>query len=217
MDKFESKVLSALAKLVSDGVVECVPSKPEEKEEMIVYKKCKMIAKPEDIQVGDQIEVQLRNMGTFTATAQQITENGVIFMFDDCVARHSMNSECTNKGGYVRSELHKWINETLFEAFPDELKSRIQSITLPTYGQIFGHDEWYNNAIESDADEQFPLMKTRKNRIACFDNDTAWYWLKNATKKSFSSGGFADVGNYGIAYWVAAGRGNRVRPVFIIG
>lgn len=102
MDKFESKVLSALAKLVSDGVVECVPSEPEEKEEMVVYKKCKMVAKLADIQVGDQIEVQLKNMGTFTATAQQITENGVVFMFDDCVAKYSMNSECINKGGLCK-------------------------------------------------------------------------------------------------------------------
>lgn len=97
------------------------------------------------------------------------------------------------------------------------MKPRIQSITLPTYGQIFGHDEWYYNEIESDADEQFPLMKTRKNRITCFDNDNDWYWLKNATKKSLSSVGFAVVDGNGDSDWDDADFTYGVRPVFIIG
>ena len=43
----------------------------EESEEMVVLKKCKMMMRMADIKVGDQIEIPLKDMGTFTATAQQ--------------------------------------------------------------------------------------------------------------------------------------------------
>lgn len=221
MEKFESKVLSALAKMVSDFNAQSDESQTkanEESEEMVVvFKKCKMMMRMADIKVGDQIEIPLKDMGTFTATAQQITDDGILFMFDDCVTRRNMNSECTNKGGYEKSELRKWIEEDLFEAFPDYLKSKISNLTLPTYGQMFGHDDWYEQAIEPDTDEQLPLMKIRKNRVVDYENDYTSYWVKNATKKAYSSDSFACVTYYGIADWHVANYAGGVRPVFLIG
>ena len=220
MEKFENKVLSALAKMVSDYNSQTEEPKVtanKEYEEMVVFKKCKMMMRIADIKVGDQIEIPLKDMGTFTATAQQITDDGILFMFDDCVARRSMNSECTNKGGYEKSELCKWVENDLFDAFPDYLKSKIGNLTLPTYGQMFGHDDWYEQAIEPDNDEQLPLMKIRKNRVVDFENDYTSYWVKNATKKAYSSDGFALVYARGGAYWIGASIDNGVRPVFVIG
>ncbi len=207
MEKFESKVLSALAKMVSDFNAQSDEPQTkanEENEEMVVFKKCKMMMRMADIKVGDQIEIPLKDMGTFTATAQQITDDGILFMFDDCVTRRSMNSECTNKGGYEKSELRKWVENDLFDAFPDYLKSKMSNLTLPTYGQMFGHDDWYEQAIEPDNDEQLPLMKIRKNRVVDYENDYTSYWVKNATKKSYSSGGFASVAGIGDATWSVA-------------
>lgn len=220
MEKFESKVLSALAKMVSDFNAQSDEPQTkanEENEEMVVFKKCKMMMRMADIKVGDQIEIPLKDMGTFTATAQQITDDGILFMFDDCVTRRSMNSECTNKGGYEKSELRKWVENDLFDAFPDYLKSKMSNLTLPTYGQMFGHDDWYEQAIEPDNDEQLPLMKIRKNRVVDYENDYTSYWVKNATKKSFSSVGCVCVCGFGGAFWVGAGSGGGVRPVFLIG
>lgn len=220
MEKFESKVLSALAKMVSDFNAQSDEPQTkanEESEEMVVFKKCKMMMRMADIKVGDQIEIPLKDMGTFTATAQQITDDGILFMFDDCVTRRSMNSECTNKGGYEKSELRKWVENDLFDAFPDYLKSKMSNLTLPTYGQMFGHDDWYEQAIEPDNDEQLPLMKIRKNRVVDYENDYTSYWVKNATKKSYSSAGFARVDYFGNADWDGAFGGNGVRPVFLIG
>ena len=223
MEKFESKVLSTLAKMVSEyNEFFALTNEPkvktnEEDEEMVVFKKCKMMMRMADIKVGDQIEIPLKDMGTFTATAQQITDDGILFMFDDCIARRSMNSECTNKGGYEKSELRKWIENDLFEAFPDYLKSKIHNLTLPTYGQMFGHDDWYEQAIEPDNDEQLPLMKIRKNRVVDFENDYTSYWVKNATKKAFSSDSFAAVNYGGGARWYNAYTVRGVRPVFVIG
>lgn len=220
MEKFESKVLSALAKMVSDFNAQSDEPQTkanEESEEMVVFKKCKMMMRMADIKVGDQIEIPLKDMGTFTATAQQITDDGILFMFDDCVTRRSMNSECTNKGGYEKSELRKWVENDLFDAFPDYLKSKMSNLTLPTYGQMFGHDDWYEQAIEPDNDEQLPLMKIRKNRVVDYENDYTSYWVKNATKKSYSSDSFAYVNYDGDASCTNAIIGLGVRPVFLIG
>ena len=166
--------------------------------------------------VGDQIIIPLAGFGEFTATAQKITDKGTLFLFDDCVVNQPMNKKLTNEGGYEKSDLKKWIDNVLLSAFPVNLRSRIEDLTIPTYGQIFGHDNWYNDAIEPDNDEQFPLMTKRKNRIADFNNDYEWYWLQNATKKKVSAARFAGVGTLGNVSCSGASSYYGVRPVFLL-
>ena len=168
------------------------------------------------IQVGDQIIIQLTGFGEFTATAQKITDKGTLFLFDDCVAEQPMNKKYTNKGGYEKSDLCKWINDVLLAAFPEDLRNRISDLSIPTYGQMFGHDNWYNDVMEPDNDEQLSFMKKRKNRIADFNDDYEWYWLKNATKKEVSSSYFAYVNYYGNAITNSASYSLGVRPVFLL-
>jgi hypothetical protein len=169
-----------------------------------------------NIRIGDQIVIPLAEFGEFTATAQKITDKGTLFLFDDCVAKQPMNKKCTNKGGFEKTDLRKWIGDVLLPAFPDNLRSRIENLTIPTYGQIFGHDDWYNDVIEPDNDEQFPLMTKRKNRIADFNNDYEWYWLQNATKKKVSAARFAGVGTLGNVSCSGASSYYGVRPVFLL-
>ena len=71
--------------------------------------------------VGDRIEINLDGFGVFTATVQKVTEDSVIFMFDDCIAVMPMNSTHTNEGGYERSGLCYWIKYVLREAFPEDV------------------------------------------------------------------------------------------------
>ncbi len=49
---------------------------------------------------------------------------------------------------------------------------------------MFGHDDEFYKNFETDNDEQFELMKERKNRIF-FDLEDrfCWCWLQNPTKK----------------------------------
>lgn len=58
-----------------------------------------------ELQVGDQIQISLAEIGDFTATAHKITDKGVLFVFDEYVARRPMNKKNTNKGGYEKSDL----------------------------------------------------------------------------------------------------------------
>lgn len=169
-----------------------------------------------EIKVGDKINIVLKDLGDFTATAQKITEKGIVFLFDDGVIDKAMNeNDNSNRGGYNNSDLKRWIDSVLIELFPEDLKSRIVDISIPTYGQILGHDNYYDIFV-SDDDEQFELMTIRKNKIADLNNSWNWYWLKNATKKKMSSSDFAYVYYSGDAYCTYASNSSGVRPVFLV-
>ena len=75
-------------------------------------------------------------------------------------------------------------------------------------------DKWDRDHIEADGDEQLPLMKQRRNRVAYYKNDCEFGWLRNATKKEFSSADFALVGLFGYAYYCGASGSRGVRPEF---
>lgn len=168
-----------------------------------------------NIQVGDQMVIPLAELGEFTATAHKVTDEGVMFIFDDYVARRPMNNRITNKGGFEKSDLKKWMDTVLFMAFPEELRDKIYGLTLPTVGQIVGHeDEWDNENLEPDIDEQLPLMKECKNRVAYFNDALTWGWLRNATKEEFSSAYFAVVDGDGGTYCNDASTSRGVRPEF---
>lgn len=168
-----------------------------------------------NIQVGDQMVIPLAELGEFTATAHEITDEGVMFIFDEYVTCRPMNNRFTNKGGFEKSDLKKWMDRVLLMAFPEELRDKIYGLTIPTVGQIVGHeDEWDNKNLEPDRDEQLPLMKECKNRIACFEDQLTWGWLRNATKEEFSSAFFANVYGYGHTDYGGASYSRGVRPEF---
>jgi hypothetical protein len=154
--------------------------------------------------VGDTITVPLKGLGEFNATAQRVTDKGIIFMFDDCIDEKPM---ITISAEYMNN---------LCNAFPDNICNRITEIGLPTYGQIFGHDEFYEENLEPDNDDQFELMKIRKNRIADFKNECSWYWLRNSIKSAVSASNFAFVADGGSAYYNYASDAFGVRPVFTL-
>ena len=78
-----------------------------------------------NIQVGDQMVIPLAELGEFTATAHKVTDEGVMFIFDDYVTRRPMNNRDTNKGGFEKSDLKKWMDTVLFMSFPEELRDKI--------------------------------------------------------------------------------------------
>ncbi len=167
---------------------------------MKVLRKCETeLVKLSDILVGDQIGIDLNGLGSFTATAQKVTAEGVFFMFDECIAKREMNAKDTNKGGFEKSALRKWIENDVMESFPEDIRAKVKSIALPTCGQMFDGDEleWCRDRFEDDGDEQFELMKNRRNRVADYNGDYSWYWLKNATKKELSAMAFALVNTDG--------------------
>lgn len=170
---------------------------------------------PADIKVGDKMMVPLGKLGNFTATVQKVTNNKVLFIFDDYVAKRPMNEDGGNAGGYSQSDLKKWIDSELYNMFPAVLKQRMTGLSIPTLGEICGWaDKWDRDHIEADGDEQLPLMKQRRNRVAYYKNDCEFGWLRNATKKEFSSAFFALVYDNGNASFGSASFSRGVRPEF---
>lgn len=166
--------------------------------------------------VGDQIEVDLKDFGVFTATAQKIKDDSIIFMFDECITRMPMNYKQSNEGGYDSSGLCYWINAVLKNAFPEEIRQHITYISLPTYGQIFGHDTFYEKNLEPDNDDQFELIKKREDRIAKCGGDCTGYWLYNSTKSAESAYSFAYVSLDGLERFGFVLTSYGVRPVFAL-
>ena len=170
---------------------------------------------PNDIAVGDQIEIPLGDLGTFTATVQMVKGDRVLFLFDDYIAKRPMNENGSNEGGYEKSDLKKWIENDLFKMFPEVLRNHMTGLTIPTLGEICGWgDNWDKEHIEPDGDEQLPLMKQRRNRVAYYNNECSSGWLRNAMKKEFSSAYFAYVSCGGDTYSNDASNSSGVRPEF---
>lgn len=166
------------------------------------------------IKVGDQIEIELNKLGSFPATVHKVTEDKIMIVFDDYVAEKPMNESDTNNGGFEKSDLYKWLHTDFVNLLPASLRERIIDITIPSVGEMFGWDnEWDRNHFESDGNEQLPLMRYRRNRVAYLNNETACGWLRNATKKECSSAHFARVGSIGNAGFCNASYSSGVRPV----
>ena len=170
---------------------------------------------PDGISEGDRIKIPLGNLGTFTATAQIITKDEVLFLFDDYVAKRPMNENGSNDGGYDESDLKKWIDNELYKMFPEAFRKRMRDLTIPTVGEIYGwDDEWDRTHFEHDVYAQLPLMKQIRNRVAYYKNEFECGWLRNATKKEFSSISFAYVRANGSMHCNLASASHGVRPEF---
>lgn len=153
-----------------------------------------------EIEPGDRIFFELDGLGKFSATACDTNENGTLFIFDEVVKVMPMDD--IQNG---------WLEKVFFPILQTALNNRVTMVDIPTYGQIFGHDEYYEY-FEPDNDAQLPMMAIRKNRIAHYQNDPEWYWLKNKRKESAAY--FAGVGSYGYANSADASDSHGVRPVF---
>lgn len=167
---------------------------------------------------NNQLMFVLYGIGTFTASEVQVNDNTITFMFDQCVTKISMNKISTNEGGYEASDLYKWINTTLKtllkEAFSDNIKNRLVDISIPSYGQMFGHDRGYYVYFEHDNDELFKPMANWNNHIAKCNR---WpYWLRNAINSEVSTDAFAIVDENGYPDSRGAAVEIGVRPIFTL-
>lgn len=166
-----------------------------------------------DAEVGDKTIIKLDGLGEFTATVHKVTDDKVMLIFDDYVIKRPMNESSTNNGGFEASNLNKWLHTEFVKVLPYSIRVRLTDVTIPTVGEMFDwDDEWDRNHFEADNDKQLPLMKQRRNRVAYYDNECEFGWLRNATKKEFSSAFFAFVSHVGRADYHSASVSLGVRP-----
>ena len=187
---------------------------------MKVLRKVKM--KVEYFELGDQIEIKLKDMGRYTATVHKTYVDGTaLCIFDNCVADMPMNEENTNEGGFNNSDLRQWMNSVLYSRFPKKIRARMVQfpeqydsvyLRVPTRGEVFGESD---EDFEEDHEDRLPLMKDRKHRICMSPkNEYCWYWLWN--RYVVHATAFAHVSYYGYASNDGASYSGGVRPAFVI-
>lgn len=175
----------------------------------------KMETEANTLQVGDVIVL---NNG-YTATCQQITEAGALFLLDQCLDKDMlMNNKNTNEGGYEKSDLRAYLQteEALkpFKAYRERMAKFENGdiLRIPTRAEIFGKED--AEYFEEIPGEQWQLMKDRKNRIAFRKGKWEWGWLQN--RRNGSATYFATVNAGGQAIYAGASASLGVRPAFLI-
>lgn len=170
--------------------------------------------------VGDVIDFTLTTGENVSAMAMRQEEDGMLFVFIDCLRKeYPMNEQNTNMGGYECCDLRKTLNTEILDTFPDSIKSRMKPVykedklRLLTAMEVFGNNPYG----DEDNGSLLPLMKDIRNRIAFQGRGTdiwEWWWLQNSVKDSAAY--FAYVPNNGHAHYAGASTDAGVRPAFKI-
>ena len=166
------------------------------------------------VRTQEILSFELDNGERCEAFPVQVAEDGVIYIFVDCLAEEMyMNPTDTTKGGYEDSFMRKYLNTEVLGHFPEKLRKSMVPVnalgdllTIPSRTEIFGDD---------DGQGQWPAMKLRRNRIAFqgLNGEYEWYWLRDVVSAAY----FASVTSTGYAYSYYASNSLGVRPAFKIG
>ena len=179
---------------------------------MIVMRRVKIeVNRPK---IGDRIRV-----GHYTATCQESTPKGALFLLDQYLDRaYPMNRRNTNKGGYPESDLRKALqSDEVLNIFAGIRNYMVpfdngDLLRIPFAGEIFGDKlpDW----CEPDGHEQWPLMQDRRNRLASRCGEYEWGWISNKVKSYSSVFCFVDSAGYADNWNSSEVFG--VRPAFLI-
>lgn len=183
----------------------------------------------DEYKVGDVIDFTLTTGEKVSAMAMRQEEDGMLFVFIDCLKKEYPMFKNPSKMGsmqinYFNSDLRHALNNEILDTFPEEIKSRMKvmrigdtdafdKLRLLTEKEVFGE----NRYGEVDNGTRLPLMEEIRNRIAFQGRGTdtwEWWWLQN--KAEGSAAYFAYVSGSGDAGSDNASIDSGVRPAFKI-
>ena len=195
---------------------------------------------------GDEqtFTVRIANMSTpeeCNSEGFSQTACGFVVEFVDVITKHVMNSTSTNVGGWPASELYSFVNDTIYNALPSELRNIIiDTYTVSSHGKndssnftstdklyLFSTKELYGeNALYDTVEAETRQLDYYKNNgvtednysgaIKMYEGNASWWWLRSAS--SYGSNGFYPVNSsYGDWISVDATNTNEVAPAFRIG
>ena len=168
-----------------------------------------------DLHIGDVVEETLKNGETVELVVVDVGEDYVRFESRDCVGGKNIAwNENDNTGGFSRSDVKKYLDNTIWELLPDALKSVISEterkqkngdevetyaarLFLPAASEVFEDED--NCYGDEGVYEPLEYYKDRRNRMKGEgkDKDTCYWWLASAC--SGYSGYACSVGYYGYA------------------
>lgn len=181
--------------------------------------------------IGDTKEIALTgftnstNKATFTVRIANIstpsecategfskTACGFVIEFVDVLAQHNMNSESTSVGGWKDSEMRKYINNTIYNALPEDLREVIINTDVVS-GHELGPTEnyktkdklyllsskevWGDNVLTDTAKtetRQLDYYKAQKvslnnssSAIKKYNSNPYYWWLRSTRSTSDNS------------------------------
>lgn len=142
-------------------------------------------------------------------------DNTITCQFRDVVFDSYMNEEATNKGGFAKSDLFRYLKSDFKSELFRTLKININNydVFLPSEFEVFGENKYSEKEI---ADKQYEYFKDKRNRLK-FDYDEeymGWWWLRSARDSTATR--FVSVSNYGSVGTNGATGSVGVAPCFII-
>ena len=182
------------------------------------------------LKVGDEIHDELTTGERITYAVAHITEKEVLFVSKNCMEqRVEWNESGYNTGGFKESDLCRYLNETVWNILPEELRAVISEreclqivdgkeeryplkLWLPTEYEVF-EDDWASEAKEG---QQFEIFKDPRNRVklAGEDGGRANWWLLSVCAGNSTYACY--VNNRGIAYFTSCSAALRVPVCFKI-
>ena len=145
---------------------------------------------PGTLEVGDEITETLNDDSEVVFV---VMDDGMIGL-KGVLGRHQMNKDWTNKGGWLASDMRRYLNEEVIELLPDDLLAVIKP-------RKFGNEEdrlWLFSEVEvfgehilgfgDEDDKQLEYFKKPINRIICDeDGDANWRWERSPYVKHSDS------------------------------
>lgn len=173
-----------------------------------------------ELEYGDVIPFDMKDGEHVEAIVIAVENDAAVCTFIDALGDdHCMNRDWTSEGGYLASDMRKYLNGELLERFPDDIRTRLQQdengdyLRLFTEKEVFG-ENYYSEEPQEDV-EQYYYFKNRKNRIALSGHTgeyRALWWLRDVAHSTY----FALVDYGGYCNGSYASRSLGVRPAFLI-
>ena len=142
------------------------------------------------LKVGDTITEQTTDGEELDLVIVDMGPGWARFESKDCLpVEVPYNENNRNAGGFAGSDVKNYLNETIFNSLPEELRTVIAEIErkqengqsclcrlfLPTESEMFGDCDY----SDDDTYSQIEYYKYRRNRIKCDKKGGTpdWYWL----------------------------------------
>lgn len=161
---------------------------------------------PGVLKVGDEITETLEDGREVVFV---VMDYGVIGL-KGLLGWHQMNKTWTNKGGWLASDMRRYLNEEVIELLPDDLLAAIKPrkfgdeedrLWLFSEVEIFGEHIW---GAGDEGDKQLEYFKNPINRVKFDeDGDADWWWERSPYASS--SYDFCSVDSNGGASYNSAG------------
>ena len=187
----------------------------------------------EVLKSGDNIPVTLKNGEEVSFDIGKDESGKIYFIMHNCLKETKpMNGGCTNKGGWEKSDMRRYLNEEVIELLPNELQEIIKptkivqvwdgkrretedKLFLLSRTQVFGKEEWYEPIEPNDSlIDIFGNPKWRVKGLDYYCGPSCYWWFRSPYSGDFGSFYFALTAGTATSYYADGSLG--VAPAFCI-